>query len=117
MRTLYVLLMRLLVPFVVAHDAWQGLRDRDQRGRLRQRLGYVERAGRTGAIWIHAVSVGEVQAAAALVRALQRRHPAQQIIILRGAVRALHVLFQSLHSFGIFRQMPHQRLDASTVTV
>ena len=92
MRTLYVLLMRLLVPFVAAHDAWQGLRHRDQRGRLRQRLGLVERAGGSGAIWIHAVSVGEVQAAAALVRALQRRHPARPIVVstvtATGAQRA-----------------------------
>ncbi|HET7203980.1 MAG TPA: lipid IV(A) 3-deoxy-D-manno-octulosonic acid transferase [Steroidobacteraceae bacterium] len=92
MRMLYVLLTRLLVPWVIAHDAWQGFLHRDQRGRLGQRLGYVERVRGAGAIWIHAVSVGEVQAAAALVRALQRRHPALPIVVstvtATGAQRA-----------------------------
>ncbi len=93
MRLVYVLLTRLLAPFVIAHDAWQGFRAPGQRDRLRQRLGYVERGrGDDGAIWIHAVSVGEVQAAAALVHALRRRHPAWPIVVstvtATGAQRA-----------------------------
>jgi len=92
MRLLYVLLVYLLAPLVILHDAWQALRDPTQRGRLRQRLGFVARPAQTGGVWVHAVSVGEVQAAAALIAELRRRHPATPIVITTttptGAQRA-----------------------------
>ncbi|HET9693258.1 MAG TPA: lipid IV(A) 3-deoxy-D-manno-octulosonic acid transferase [Steroidobacteraceae bacterium] len=82
MRIVYVALTYLLVPFVIAREAWLAMLHRDHRGRVRQRLGYVERArSGDGAVWVHAVSVGEVQAAAALVQALQRRHPGLPIVV------------------------------------
>jgi 3-deoxy-D-manno-octulosonic-acid transferase len=81
MRSVYVVLTYLLVPLVMAHDAWKTLLDPDHRGRLGQRLGYVTRASRRGAIWVHAVSVGEVQAAAALVHALRRAHADLPIVV------------------------------------
>jgi 3-deoxy-D-manno-octulosonic-acid transferase len=63
------------------HDAWKALRQPEYRGRLGQRLGYVEPRPPGRAVWIHAVSVGEVQAAAGLVQALQRRHPQLPIVV------------------------------------
>ena len=53
----------------------------EYRGRLGQRLGFVARSRTAGSFWIHAVSVGEVQAAAAVVRELQRLYPALPIVI------------------------------------
>jgi 3-deoxy-D-manno-octulosonic-acid transferase len=81
LRLVYVALTYLVAPFVMAHDAWQAVRHAEHRGRLAQRLGHVERSRGAGAIWIHAVSVGEVQAAAGLVHALRRRHPQLPIVI------------------------------------
>ena len=75
MRPLYVLLVYLVAPLVIAHEAWKALFNPAYRGRLGQRLGFVQRAARPGSVWIHAVSVGEVQAAAGLVSQLQRRYP------------------------------------------
>src|SRR6188508_1666355 len=71
--TLYVLLTRLALPFALAADAWQALRNPGQRGRVAQRLGFVPANPRPGCLWVHAVSVGEVQAAAALLNALRVR--------------------------------------------
>lgn len=92
MRLLYVLLVYLLAPLVILHDAWQAWRDPGQRGRLRQRLGFVERPAQAGGVWVHAVSVGEVQAAAALIAELRRRHRGTPIVITTttstGAQRA-----------------------------
>jgi 3-deoxy-D-manno-octulosonic-acid transferase len=97
LRLLYVALTYLVAPFVMAHDAWQGVRHAEHRGRLAQRLGHVERSRAAGAVWIHAVSVGEVQAAAGLVHALRRRHPQLPIVVSTvtptGAQRA-RTLFQ-----------------------
>jgi 3-deoxy-D-manno-octulosonic-acid transferase len=78
---LYVLLTYLLAPFVMAFEAWKALRHKEYRGRLRQRLGLVPRPPAPGAVWVHAVSVGEVQASAGLVKSLRRRFPERPFVI------------------------------------
>ena len=79
-RPLYTLLHLLALPPVLIR---QWLRGRREPGYRRDPLG---RFGRVpwrvpGAIWIHAVSAGEVQAAAPLVRGLQRRDPERPILV------------------------------------
>jgi 3-deoxy-D-manno-octulosonic-acid transferase len=95
----YRTLLYLLAPLVFAHEAWKALRHPEYRGRLGQRLGYVEPAAEAGCAWIHAVSVGEVQAAAGLVRELLERHPGLPLVVSTvtptGAQRA-RTLFQGL---------------------
>lgn len=86
LRILYALLTHLLLPVVLAVEAWQEFRHPESRGRVRQRLGFVTRQPRAGAVWVHAVSVGEAQAAAALIRELQRRHPALDIVVTTTTV-------------------------------
>ena len=81
MYALYVLLTYLLAPFVMAFEAWKALRHKEYRGRLRQRLGLVPRPPAPGAVWVHAVSVGEVQASAGLVKSLRRRFPERPFVI------------------------------------
>src|ERR1700682_4388428 len=66
----------------------QGLRQKKYFVSLTERLGYMlhELNGlpkeRPGAIWIHAVSVGEVLAGVSLARRLQEQHPERALIIL-----------------------------------
>jgi 3-deoxy-D-manno-octulosonic-acid transferase len=80
-RILYVLLTYLLLPVVLAVESWQAVRRPEYRGRVRQRLGWLTPQARPGALWVHAVSIGEVQASAALIRELQRRHPSLDIVV------------------------------------
>ena len=91
-RVLYWLLTHLAAPFVLALDAWRALGDPAQRGRVRERLGWTRARVAPGSIWVHAVSVGEVQAAAALVRELQSRMPGIPVLLTTvtatGAARA-----------------------------
>ena len=100
-RSIYVALTYLLAPLFVGREAWAAWRHRDQRGRVAQRLGYVERAPQTGGVWIHAVSVGEVQAVAALVRFLRRRWPDLSIVVstttATGAQRARALFAAEVH--------------------
>lgn len=51
------------------------------RAAARANLPLVSDAGRPGAIWIHAVSVGEVLAAAPLVAAIKQRLPARCVLV------------------------------------
>lgn len=64
----YRLLLYLLAPVVAAYTLWQGWRH-GCRAYLRSRLAYGP-VSRTGGIWLHAASVGEVNAALPLIRLL-----------------------------------------------
>jgi len=81
MRLVYVLLTCLLAPVVIAMEAWKSLTSPEYRGRLGQRLGYGVPKPPADCIWVHGVSVGEVQAAAALVQALRRQHPEVPVVV------------------------------------
>ncbi|HEV2285835.1 MAG TPA: glycosyltransferase N-terminal domain-containing protein, partial [Steroidobacteraceae bacterium] len=71
---LYLLAVYLSAPIISVVFLWRGLRDRGYREHLRERWGFGARVAPQG-VWLHAVSVGEVQACAPLVGALRRSHP------------------------------------------
>lgn len=74
MRFVYLVAIYLLAPLAWLALAWRGLRDASYRQGLTQRFGFGPQAP-APSIWVHAVSVGEVQAAASLVQALRTRFP------------------------------------------
>jgi 3-deoxy-D-manno-octulosonic-acid transferase len=80
-RTIYTLLLYLLVPLVLLRLAWRGLRAPDYWGRWPERFGSIEPALGERVIWLHAVSVGEVQAAEPVVRALLEQHPGYCLLV------------------------------------
>ena len=81
LRLLYSALLYVVAPLVFVATAMRGLRDPSYRDRLPERLGFTAVRFTTPPIWIHAVSVGEVQAAAALVRALISRYPQHPMLV------------------------------------
>ncbi len=69
---LYTALWAVGLPFVLLYLAWRGRRDRDYLRHLAERFGgYRQRMD--GAVWIHAVSLGEMRSALPLVRAFVGR--------------------------------------------
>jgi 3-deoxy-D-manno-octulosonic-acid transferase len=80
MRRLYSLLIYLAVPFAFAAVLWRGLRDRGYWQAPGERFGWGRASG-DGSIWLHAVSLGEVSAAAPLVRALRLRYPQNPMVL------------------------------------
>jgi 3-deoxy-D-manno-octulosonic-acid transferase len=69
-RGVYTFALRLLLPFAILWFLWRGWRYRAYRGRLRETLA-LRLAQRTDRpVWLHAASVGEVQALAAVLRGL-----------------------------------------------
>lgn len=78
----YVLLSWLLAPVFVGHLLWRSFNQPDYRRRLAERFGYYRHDSLPASgIWIHAVSVGEVTAAAALVRILRERFPGKPLLV------------------------------------
>jgi 3-deoxy-D-manno-octulosonic-acid transferase len=80
-RRLYSLLIYCAVPFATAVVLWRGLRDRSYWQGLNERFGWGRRLNSAPAIWLHAVSLGEMSAAAPLVRALRSRYPENPLVL------------------------------------
>lgn len=100
MRFFYNLLTYLLlIPYAV-YCLIRALGNRSYLNRLGQRFGWgfpkIDRC-----IWIHAVSVGEVQAALPLIRVLRKRFPQRQLLVTTvtptGAARVKAALADSVH--------------------
>ena len=83
MRFVYIVIAYLLAPVVLGTMALRGFRDRSHWEGFSQRLGLGgEIRGRS--IWVHAVSVGEVQASAPLVNALLAKYPQVPLVVTTG---------------------------------
>ncbi len=80
MRILYSLLTYLLQIPVATYWLFRALSNSSYRHGTGQRFGFGY-PKLDSCIWIHAVSVGEVQAAAPLIRELAKRYPAHQILV------------------------------------
>lgn len=80
-RGLYTLALRLSAPIAVARLWWRGRREPGYRRHVAERFGRYALPEAQGAIWVHAVSVGEARAAAPLVRALAREFPERRLLV------------------------------------
>jgi 3-deoxy-D-manno-octulosonic-acid transferase len=85
-RRLYSLLIYCAVPFAFAVVLWRGLRDRGYWQGLGERFGWGRSLYSAPAIWLHAVSLGEMSAAAPLVRALRSRYPENPLVLTTATV-------------------------------
>ena len=80
-RALYAVLLLLSYPFVVLLTIWRAARNPAYRGGRRERFGWVHAAAPRDVIWIHAVSAGEVIAAAPLMRRLMTLLPNAPMLV------------------------------------
>ena len=90
-RYLYIVAVYLAAPVISLVMLIRGLRDRTYWAHFAERFGFGEQLP-PGSVWIHAVSVGEVQASAALVNTLRERYPTVPVLVTTltptGATRA-----------------------------
>jgi 3-deoxy-D-manno-octulosonic-acid transferase len=80
-RFLYTLVMYLLTPAILYRLAVRGLRYREYFDRWRERFGFVKTICVGDSIWLHAVSMGEVNAAMPLIDALMRRYADMPFVV------------------------------------
>ncbi len=99
-RHLYTLVLYLLLPVVLLRLLWRGLKSRRYWTRWPERFGFLNQTPPPAGIWLHAVSVGEVQAALPLIAALANKYPNDTITLTTttptGSQRATDALNDSV---------------------
>jgi 3-deoxy-D-manno-octulosonic-acid transferase len=82
LRGLYSAALYLMLPATVYHLIWRSFRQGDYLLRWNERYAmYGDRLAPGATVWVHAVSVGEVNAAAPLVNALRARRPDLRLLV------------------------------------
>jgi 3-deoxy-D-manno-octulosonic-acid transferase len=94
-RLFYTALLYLLTPLVLYRLAARGIKYHGYFARWRERFGFFADPGIEGSIWIHAVSLGEVNAVVPLIEALMRRYGDSPFVITTvtptGSARVLQL--------------------------
>jgi 3-deoxy-D-manno-octulosonic-acid transferase len=94
-RSLYNLLVRLAAPLAFGVVLARGFRDRSYWRALGERFGFGPPLAGEPSIWLHAVSLGEVSAAAPIVRGLLAAYPTTPVVVTTatptGRARALEL--------------------------
>ncbi len=85
-RALYTLVLCAAAPFILLRLWWRGWREPGYHRRIGERFGLYSEGPRQAparqpVLWVHAVSVGEARASAALVRALAVAHPGHELLV------------------------------------
>ncbi|OUD12698.1 3-deoxy-D-manno-octulosonic acid transferase [Thioflexithrix psekupsensis] len=125
-RGFYTLLLHLLLPWILLRLLWRSRLDPEQRQRWQERFGLAPAYPCDGAptLWIHAVSVGEVQAALPLITALMQHYPSHSLLIttttlsgskqlhrvLKNTVRHVYLPYDLPWSMRLFLQRQHPSL-------
>lgn len=86
LRGLYSLALYALLPVTIYHLVWRGFRHPAYLSRWNER--YARYGAKAAApstarltLWVHAVSVGEVAAAASLINTLLRKYPGRRLVV------------------------------------
>ncbi len=88
-RGLYSGLLVLLLPAYLLRLWWRGRAEPLYRHAIGERLGRYAAPPSSGWVWVHAVSLGETRAAAALVNALRALRPGMRLLLTHGTATGL----------------------------
>ncbi|RQP25645.1 3-deoxy-D-manno-octulosonic acid transferase [Piscinibacter terrae] len=80
-RSGYSTLLRMLKPVYLMRLWWRGRAEPLYRHAIGERLGAYQGERTEGWVWVHAVSLGETRAAAALIEALRVRIPGMRLLL------------------------------------
>ena len=81
-RPIYSCLLRLALPILLLRLFWRGRKERAYTQRIGQRLGfYGDLKPTPGAVWLHAVSLGEMRTAALLLKPWRAQNPDTPLLL------------------------------------
>ncbi|MGH8579757.1 MAG: lipid IV(A) 3-deoxy-D-manno-octulosonic acid transferase [Gammaproteobacteria bacterium] len=105
---IYTLLAHLLLPLVLARLAWQGMRQPAYWQRLPERFGFAAvDSSMQGAIWFHAVSVGEANSAVPLVARMREACPELPVLISTMTPTGAECVRHQLDGVAVHRYVPY----------
>ncbi|MDX1432121.1 MAG: lipid IV(A) 3-deoxy-D-manno-octulosonic acid transferase [Gammaproteobacteria bacterium] len=108
MRQLYSALHYLALPYIFLRLLWRGQRDPGYLDRWGERFGRISALdGDRPTLWVHAVSVGEVQAAVPLVRALRAEDRDVRIVVTTTTPTGRERVRQALGNSVLHRYAPY----------
>ena len=128
MRILYSLVLYLCAPLALFYLLLRGTGNRAYLERIPERFGLIPEpeAGKP-VIWVHAVSVGEVQASGVLVKRLLGAYPGCRVLLTTvtptGAARARSLFEQTVEHRYLPYDLPHavllflRRIDARLLVI
>ncbi len=107
LHTTYNTLISGLSPVIFSGLLVKGLRTPAYKERWSERLGRPPFQSGKGTIWLHAVSVGEIQAAIPLLDKLQARHPDREILVTTTTPTGSQQLCSELGDSVLHCYMPY----------
>ena len=112
MRILYSLVLYLCAPLALFYLLLRGTRNRAYLERIPERFGLTPKPeSAQPVIWVHAVSVGEVQASGVLVKRLLGAYPGCRVLITTvtptGAARARSLFAHTVEHRYLPYDLPH----------
>ncbi|HET7267945.1 MAG TPA: lipid IV(A) 3-deoxy-D-manno-octulosonic acid transferase [Oleiagrimonas sp.] len=84
MRYFYTVVLYLAMPLLLLRLAARGLRHGDYHRRWHERFGFFRAPGVRDCLWVHAVSLGEVNAAEPLIKAMMERYRQMPMVVTTG---------------------------------
>lgn len=107
LHVMYSLLTYMALPIVLVRLAVKGMKAPAYYKRIPERLGFTGFQSLGKAIWIHAVSVGEVLAAVPLIQALQRTYPNLDIVVTTTTPTGSEILLHKLNGSIYHSYLPY----------
>lgn len=112
MRAVYQAAIALAVPFALLRLLWRGRSQPGYRAHWLERFGLDGPPSTPGAIWIHAVSVGEMRAAEPLVKTLRARHPQIPLLLTCMTPTGRDTAEQLFGEGAVVRYLPYDLVPA-----
>ena len=97
-RIIYTVLLIVLIPAYFVRLTWRGIGNKKYLHRWGERLGIanVRPTEDKSIIWVHAVSVGEVNASIPLLRALMESYPGSEFLVTTSTPTGSDILLSKL---------------------
>jgi 3-deoxy-D-manno-octulosonic-acid transferase len=110
LRLVYTSLFYLSTPLILARLHWRGRKLPAYRQRWAERFGFYKTPAGSGALWFHAVSVGEVEAVIPLIRRMRAHFPDLPCLVTTttptGSRRVTEVLGTAIQHVYLPYDMP-----------
>jgi 3-deoxy-D-manno-octulosonic-acid transferase len=103
MRRLYTCLLTTLLPFIFIRFLLKGIKQKAYRRRWKERFGMLPFKKLSHSIWLHAVSLGEVNAALPLIKSLTQQYQDHPLVLTTttpsGSMQVIKCLPTLYHAY------------------